>query len=123
MREAGTDGQKERGSTTGSAGRAPRLLPWTSEAGKACYLSTDSGASMLSRLADELEEVLLSMGKGVLGAARPLLRDPLSPHAEVRYAGIRLAECLADALRVAESRGMRLPVPDGDEDEDAAEPR
>lgn len=123
MHEAGTDGQKERCSTTGSAGRAPRLLPWTSEAGKACYLSADSGASLLSRLADELEEVQLSMGEDVLGAARPLLRDPLSPQAEVRYAGIRLAECLADALRVAESRGMRLPVPDGHEGEDTAEPR
>ncbi|MFF4094671.1 hypothetical protein ACFYYY_12650 [Streptomyces sp. NPDC001834] len=40
----------------------------------------------------------------------------MSPHSEVRYAGIRLAECLSDALRVAESRGMRLPYePDQDE--------
>lgn len=34
----------------------------------------------------------------------------LSPHAELRYAGLRLAECLTDALRVARSRGGRLPV-------------
>lgn len=36
----------------------------------------------------------------------------MSPYAEVRYAGIRLAECLIDALRIAESRGMRLVLPD-----------
>ncbi|GES32316.1 hypothetical protein San01_48030 [Streptomyces angustmyceticus] len=115
MRGTGADGQKETGPATGPTGRMPRLLPWTSEAGNACYLSTDSGSSMLSGLADEMEEVQLSMGEDVLGEARRLLSDPLSPHAEVRYAGIRLAECLVDALRVAESRGMRLPVPDSEE--------
>jgi hypothetical protein len=35
----------------------------------------------------------------------------MSPYTEVRYAGLRLAECLTDALRVAESRGLRLPAP------------
>lgn len=34
--------------------------------------------------------------------------DPVSSNVAVRYAGVRLAECLADALRVAESRGRRL---------------
>ncbi|MFH8517550.1 hypothetical protein ACH4CE_21135 [Streptomyces gelaticus] len=51
--------------------------------------------------------------------ARTVLGDVMSPHSEVRYAGIRLAECLSDALRVAESRGMRLPVTDIDDAEDA----
>lgn len=37
----------------------------------------------------------------------------MSPNAEVRYTAIRLTECLADALRVAESRGRRLPAVDG----------
>ena len=36
----------------------------------------------------------------------------MSPYTEVRYIGIRLAECLTDALRVAESRGMRLAAAD-----------
>lgn len=45
----------------------------------------------------------------MLVAARKLLGDPLSPNVEVRYTAIRLSECLADALRVAESRGRRLP--------------
>ncbi|MGA5896803.1 hypothetical protein [Streptomyces venetus] len=42
----------------------------------------------------------------MLGLARRVLEDPESPCTEVRYAGLRLAECLTDALRVAESRGQ-----------------
>ncbi len=42
----------------------------------------------------------------------------MSPYSEVRYAGITLTEYLSDALRVAESRGMRLPyVPEEAEGE------
>ncbi|MER6106512.1 hypothetical protein ABT115_30665, partial [Streptomyces sp. NPDC001832] len=55
----------------------------------------------------------------ILDRAREVLGDIMSPHSEVRYAGIRLAECLSDALRVAESRGMRLPVTDIDDAGDA----
>ncbi|MFJ2262385.1 hypothetical protein ACIOKD_29400 [Streptomyces sp. NPDC087844] len=91
---------------------APRLLPWQSLDGKPCYLVTDdSGGRHLSRLADDLEAVLLATGTDVLDLARPLLDDPASPPAELRFAGRRLAECLTDALRVAESRGMRLSAP------------
>ncbi len=49
----------------------------------------------------------------MLRSARRLLDDPVTPNAEVRYTAIRLTECLADVLRVAESRGRRLPVADG----------
>ncbi|MFI1505276.1 hypothetical protein [Streptomyces sp. NPDC020597] len=91
---------------------SPRLLPWPSPEGKPCYLVTDDQGSRLSRLADELEAQQLALAVDVLGLARPLLDDPASPYTEVRYAGLRLAECLRDALRVAESRGMRLPAPD-----------
>ncbi|PSM39300.1 hypothetical protein C6Y14_33220 [Streptomyces dioscori] len=88
---------------------AARLLPWQSLDGKPCYLVTDdSGGGYLSRLADDLETVLLATGADVLDLARPLLDDPASPPAELRFAGRRLAECLTDVLRVAESRGMRL---------------
>ncbi|MEV8567020.1 hypothetical protein AB0436_15855 [Streptomyces sp. NPDC051322] len=103
---------------------APRLLPWPSPEGKPCFLVSGSAGGYLSRLADEMEAVQLAMGTDVLGHGRKVLDDPMSPHAEVRYAGIRLAECLSDVLRVAESRGMRLPTPDsedrdGSEDDDA----
>ncbi|MFC9130236.1 hypothetical protein ACFT4A_25765 [Streptomyces sp. NPDC057099] len=89
----------------------PRLLPWTSPEGKPCYLVTDDGGSRLSRLADDLEAAQLATGVDVLGLARTVLDDPMSPYTEVRYAGLRLAECLTDALPAAESRGMRLSTP------------
>ncbi|WP_405619306.1 hypothetical protein [Streptomyces sp. NBC_00076] len=103
--------------TTASAS-APRLLPWPSPGGNPCYLVTDGGG-YVSRLADELEATQLAMGVDVLGLARTVLEDPTSPYTEVRYAGIRLAECLTDALRVAESRGLRLPAPDTEGTQDA----
>lgn len=98
-----------------------RLLPWPSPDGKPCYLSTDGNGGYLSRLADDMEAVQLATATDVLGLARKVLDDPASPYTEVRYAGLRLAECLTDALRVAESRGLRLPAPDtetGTENED-----
>lgn len=100
------------GHLNGTPSLAPRLLPWLSPDGKPCYLVTDTGGGYLSRLADDLEAAQLATGTDVLALARPLLDDPASPYTEVRFAGLRLAECLTDALRVAESRGMRLPAPD-----------
>lgn len=113
--------------TTHPAHRAPaspaaptplRLLPWRSPEGKPCYLSTDDDGSYLSRLADDMEamqlataEDVLATAEDVLGLTRAILDDPASPSTEVRYAGLRLAECLADALAVAESRGRRVPTP------------
>lgn len=77
-------------------------------------LVPDSAGGYPSRLADDMEATQLAMGADVLGHARKVLHDPMSPHTEVRYAGVRLAECLSDALRVAESRGMRLPTSDAE---------
>ncbi|WP_416963865.1 hypothetical protein [Streptomyces sp. Agncl-13] len=91
---------------------APRLLPWQSPEGKPCFLV--SGGGYLSRLADDMEAVQLAAAVDVVGHARKVLGDPMSPYAEVRYAGVRLAECLNDVLRVAESRGLRLPGPDAE---------
>ncbi|GFH37196.1 hypothetical protein [Streptomyces pacificus] len=87
---------------------AARLLPWSSPEGKPCHLVTDDPGSYLSRFADEVEATQLAVGRQVLADAGKVLADPMSPYSEVQYAGVRLAECLADALRVAESRGMRL---------------
>ncbi|GAA2266020.1 hypothetical protein GCM10010145_35350 [Streptomyces ruber] len=87
-----------------------RLLPWTSPEGNPCYLSTDRDGGYLPRFADAAEARQLAAGADVLGRALPVLADPMSPYAEVQYTAIRLGECLADALRVAESRGLRLPV-------------
>ncbi|MFD8571502.1 hypothetical protein [Streptomyces sp. NPDC059639] len=35
----------------------------------------------------------------------------MSTYAELRHLSLRLFECLADALRIAESRGVRIPAP------------
>ncbi|MFJ9708589.1 hypothetical protein [Streptomyces sp. NPDC101234] len=95
---------------------APRLLPWPTPEGKPSYLVTDNSGGYLSRLADDLEAAQLATSTDVLDRARRVLDDPMSPYTEVRYAGIRLAECLNDTLRVAESRGMRLVLPDDEGD-------
>lgn len=97
---------------------ALRLLPWLSPEGKPCHLSPGSKGGYLSRLADAMEAQQLAAGAEVIGQARQVLDDPMSPYAEVRYAALRLTECLGDVLRVAESRGLRLPAPDT---EDAGE--
>ncbi|MFV0135033.1 hypothetical protein ACLGIH_17720 [Streptomyces sp. HMX87] len=101
---------------------ALRLLPWLSAEGKPCFLAPGDHGGLVSRLADATEARQLAEGMDVLGSARRVLDDPLSPNAEVRYTAIRLTECLADALRVAESRGRRLPVVDdaAEDDRDAA---
>nr|WP_211124296.1 hypothetical protein [Streptomyces yatensis] len=89
----------------------PRLLPWPGPAGKPCYLVSDvDGAGYLSRLADEVEAVQLQRGAELIGHARLLLRDRKADARELRYLSNRLIEALQDALRIAESRGGRLPV-------------
>ncbi|MFE2461451.1 MULTISPECIES: hypothetical protein [unclassified Streptomyces] len=86
--------------------REPRLLPWSGAEGKPCYLITDDGGGPVSRLADTTESTQLGMGAELLAHARDLL--PRAPHGELRYLAERLTEALADALRVAESRGRRI---------------
>ncbi|MFJ5657965.1 hypothetical protein ACIQD5_32160 [Streptomyces microflavus] len=94
----------------------PRLLPWTTPDGKPCYLSTD-GRGYLSTLADNIESVQLGMGKELLEYAR----DTTAPGAKIlsateyRWLACRLTEALTDALRVADSRGRRLPEAEGEE--------
>ncbi|WP_432080895.1 hypothetical protein [Streptomyces sp. WAC 04229] len=86
--------------------REPRLLPWSGPEGKPCYLITDDDGGPVSRLADTTESTQLSMGAELLAHAHDLLAR--APHSELRYLAERLTEALADALRVAESRGRRL---------------
>ncbi|WP_240135993.1 hypothetical protein [Streptomyces sp. MUM 178J] len=85
-----------------------RLLPWASATGGPCYLSAEDSASRMSRLADKVEADLLASAAFVLSEARPLLAEPATEARELRFAGVRLAEALGDALRIASSRGMRL---------------
>ena len=92
-----------------------RLLPWPGPEGTPCRLIGDSG--WLSRLADELEETQLDTGERVVSIAGQMLADDSVPAPELRFLARQLTMALTDALRVAESRGERLPVED-DQDED-----
>ncbi|MEU2793917.1 hypothetical protein [Streptomyces sp. NPDC007100] len=79
---------------TGNRCGAPlRLLPWTTPAGGACYLSTDDSESLLSLIADEAEEELLR-------AAEEATEGDAGPR--------ELRRALRDVLRIAVSRGARL---------------
>ncbi|WP_335971602.1 hypothetical protein [Streptomyces sp. CA2R106] len=94
-----------------------RLLPWQGADGKPCYLDTDaSGSSFLSRLADNVEAVQLGLGRDLLANVRKYTAEQAPPESDLRVMVAHLCMALADALRVAESRGGRLPVPDVDED-------
>jgi hypothetical protein len=86
-----------------------RLLPWTAPEGKPCYLSTDSEDSRLSLLADDLEAAQLDSGEQVLAGARAVLADAGAGEHAVRFALTRAAESLSDVLRIAVSRGGRIP--------------
>ena len=87
--------------------RDHRLLPWSGQDGKPCYLSCD-GDGLIDALADELEEMQLRLGDELLGRARELLTGEGAAAHELRFLVERMGEALRDALRVAESRGGRL---------------
>ncbi|MGY0058272.1 hypothetical protein ACWY4P_17250 [Streptomyces sp. LZ34] len=87
-----------------------RLLPWSDPDGKPCYLASDDGNSRLSRRADEIEALQVAMGRELLRHARVLLEDRKADVRELRFLADRLCESLGDVLRVAESRGGRLPA-------------
>jgi hypothetical protein len=98
-----------------------RLLPWEGPEGQPCFLLTDVGGGHLSRLADNIESVQLGMGTELLGHAQAMLDDPKAGAAELHFLSARLTEALRDALRVAESRGARLPDLDGRYDDESAD--
>ncbi|MEC3993915.1 hypothetical protein VSR01_10320 [Actinacidiphila sp. DG2A-62] len=93
-----------------------RLLPWTGEDGKPAYLVDDSGrASLISRMADNLEAVQLGMGQELVGYAKATLENTDAPERELRHVITCLIGSLEDALRIAASRGDRLPPVDDEE--------
>ncbi|MFI8421753.1 hypothetical protein [Streptomyces sp. NPDC085479] len=86
-----------------------RLLPWSGPGGKPCFLSTDDDSSRLSRLADTLETTYLDQAAEVLDHAVELLSLAESDPVDLRAASADLTKALGQVLRVAESRGRRLP--------------
>jgi hypothetical protein len=93
------------------------LLPWLSPEGKPCYLVPGSEGGFLSRLADDVEAAQLGMAAEVLHLSRSLAGNPNSSTAELRFGMAHLSECLSETLRIAESRGTRLPEPDDTDSE------
>ncbi|MFD4118444.1 hypothetical protein ACFWSJ_34010 [Streptomyces niveus] len=89
---------------------ALRLLPWATPEGKPCFLSADRDGGVLSKLADSVEVAQTNTGTEVLGGVRAVLADPKVGDRELRFALARVTEALGDVLRVAESRGARLPA-------------
>ncbi|MEU6381001.1 hypothetical protein [Streptomyces sp. NPDC046909] len=89
-----------------------RLLPWATPEGKPCYLSTDGGDSKLSQLADDVEAAQLRSGEQVLAGARAVLADAKSGEQAIRFALARATESLEDVMRIAVSRGGRVPEPE-----------
>ncbi|MGV9881833.1 hypothetical protein [Streptomyces sp. NPDC003006] len=85
-----------------------RLLPWASPEGRPCYLDTDDPRSLLSLLADEVEEAQLSSGCEVLMGSEAVLADAMAGERAIRFALTRTTESLREALRIAHSRGDRV---------------
>lgn len=88
-----------------------RLLPWSGPDDKPCYLSADDTTGYLSRLADHAEETQLGLGAELLAHALEVLADVDSDPEELRLLATDLSGALRDAVRVATSRGHRLPHP------------
>ncbi|MCX5586787.1 hypothetical protein [Streptomyces erythrochromogenes] len=88
-----------------------RLLPWSGPDDKPCYLSADTPAGYLSRLADNTEEIQLGLGSELLAHAAEVLADADSDLEELRLLATDLTGALRNAVRVATSRGHRLEGP------------
>lgn len=91
-----------------------RLLPWSGPDGKPCFLSTDDSNGYLSRLADNTEAIQLGLAAGLLDHATEELSNEEAAPEELRSLATELTEALRDTLRVAKSRGHRLPLPGPD---------
>ncbi|MEX2974403.1 hypothetical protein [Streptomyces sp. C184] len=89
----------------------PRLLPWTRSDGAPCYLSTDDPHSRLSQLADDVEDEVLTAAETLLAETELLFAAPGPDSQESCPTATVLHGALRDVLRVAVSRGDRLPEP------------
>jgi hypothetical protein len=107
------------GSTPAVVIRHLRLLPWSGPEGTPAHLVTDGTASPLSRLADEVEAQQIETATVIRELALSMIVDLENPTPdEVRFLVRRLCESITDLLRIAESRGDRIPPydePDTDE--------
>lgn len=94
-----------------TSGNELRLLPWSGPDNKPCFLSTEDAAGYLSRLADDIEETQLDLGSALLAHALEVLAEADPDPEELHLLATDLTGALRDAVRVATSRGHRLPHP------------
>ncbi|MDQ1017682.1 hypothetical protein [Streptomyces afghaniensis] len=104
--------------TVTTIGPGLRLLPWETDTGKPCFLSTNGTPATLARIADEIEADQLRDGADVLMGAQAVLDDHKAGEYALRLALRAATQCLGDVLRIADSRGARLPHPDDAQDAD-----
>ncbi|MEU9473278.1 hypothetical protein AB0D78_43385 [Streptomyces avermitilis] len=95
-----------------------RLLPWETDTGKPCFLSTNGTPGTLARIADDIEADQLRDGADVVQGAQAVLDDRKAGEYALRGALRAATQALGDVLRIADSRGARLPVPDDEHDAD-----
>ncbi|WP_261718799.1 hypothetical protein [Streptomyces sp. FZ201] len=87
-----------------------RLLPFSGPEGKRAHLITDGTPTMLSLLADNIENQQIEAAAVIVSLARPMVEDTASlTTAELRWITRRLIESLTDVLNICESRGQRIP--------------
>lgn len=98
-----------------------RLLPWTSDDGKPCYLTSTGGKGLVSKMADVMEAEQIRTSREILAQSRLVLAEAHLGKIELRFVANRLMECLADTLRITESRGGRLGIDDPRPDDDVEE--
>jgi len=95
------------------------LLPWTREDGGPCYvIPGEGGSSFMSHLADAMEDTQVELAEQLLGHVDMLVSAGVSPESELRHLVGYLCVSLRDVVRVAESRGHRLPRRDHGKDDD-----
>ncbi|MBA2948060.1 hypothetical protein [Streptomyces himalayensis] len=85
-----------------------RRLPWGAENGGHAYVTPGDG--IVNGIADAMEEGMLLTAQEDAERATALAADPYASLAELRVAVRYLAHAVADAVKVAELRGERLPM-------------
>ncbi|MEU0073907.1 ATP-binding protein [Streptomyces sp. NPDC006332] len=83
-----------------------RLLPWTGAHGQPCLLVTDRGG-VVSRLADQVEDVQLGLAERLLVRAREVVATPEQSGSELSKLAGQLIDALQDALLIAGYRSAR----------------
>jgi hypothetical protein len=120
-RQSGVDDMGQGTGEAGGAGaedgaRFVRLLPWSTDGGKPCYLVSDEGGAAgdgrggLRRIADETERTQLGQAVALLERAGGLVADERAGERELRFVAEQLCTSLREVSRIAESRGARLAV-------------